>query len=116
MPYINRFPTNRNWKRKPYRKKNSTKAKLRAKLYNNSKWRKLRESYLMYHPMCEMCEKENKVTPARDVHHINSPFEDGLTDSERLGRLLDSTNLMSLCQYHHGLLHFQQQNKNFLKT
>lgn len=71
----------------------------------------MRLGYLIYHPLCEMCEKEGKTTPATDVHHINSPFDDGLTEDERLGRLLDPNNLMALCQYHHGLIHFHQQNK-----
>lgn len=116
MPYINRF------KRKPKeykkyhnsnkRKRNRTdKEKLRVKLYNKKAWKRLRLGYLMYHPLCEMCEKEKKVTPATDVHHINSPFEDGLTDEERIGRLLDANNLMSLCQYHHGLTHYNQQQQ-----
>ena len=112
MPFINRFPANIKPYKKHYRKKNSDKAKLRQRLYNNSKWKKLRESYLMYNPTCEMCKQENRITSATDVHHINSPFDDGLTDSERLGRLLDSTNLMALCQSCHGRLHFNQQQKN----
>ena len=83
---------------------------MRVRLYNNSKWKKMRESYLMYHPLCEKCQEEGRTTPATDVHHINSPFDDGLTDEERLGRLLDITNLQALCQHCHGLTHFQQQN------
>ena len=117
MPYINRFPTKKTrWQNSNKRKRNRTdKEKLRVKLYNNSKWKKLRLGYLIHHPLCEMCEKENTITSATDVHHINSPFEDGLTDEQRLGRLLDPNNLMALCQYHHGLLHFNQQKKKYNK-
>jgi hypothetical protein len=43
------------------------------------------------------------------VHHIQSPFDEGLTDVERIGLLLDASNLKALCKYHHGLLHQQQQ-------
>ena len=39
-------------------------------VYNTTKWRKLRDSYLMYHPLCERCESEGKVTAAVEVHHI----------------------------------------------
>lgn len=111
MPYIKKLPK----RKKQYdnsRKRNKTeKEKLRVRLYNLSSWKKLRMGYLIYHPLCEMCEQENKVTSATDVHHINSPFDDGLSEETRLGRLLDPNNLMALCQYHHGLIHFQQQKK-----
>ena len=112
MPYIKKLPN----KKKKYsnsRKRNRTdKEKLRVKLYNNKKWKKLRLGYLIYHPLCEKCLEENKVTNATDIHHINSPFDDGLTDEERLGRLLDPNNLMALCKYHHGMIHFNQQKNN----
>lgn len=110
MPYIKRLPKkvrNRN-----YRKRNkSDKEKLRVQLYNKSAWKKLRLGYLIGHPLCEKCLDEDKVTSATDVHHINSPFDDGLTEAERLGRLLDPNNLQSLCQYHHGMTHRNQQKK-----
>ena len=110
MPYIKRFktkPSNRN-----SRKRNkSEKGKLRQSLYNKAAWKKLRLGYLINHPLCEMCLSEDKVTPATDVHHINSPFDDGLSDVQRLGRLLDVNNLQALCQYHHGLIHFKQQKQ-----
>ena len=124
MPYINRF------KRKPKeykkyhnsnkRKRNRTdKEKLRVKLYNKKAWKRLRLGYLMYHPLCEMCLQEldengvGRVTQATDVHHVLSPFDDGLTDEERIGRLLNPNNLQSLCQYHHGLTHYQQQQNEY---
>lgn len=113
MPYINRLPDKKTkWKRHSNsRKRNKTeKEKMRIRLYNNSQWKKMRLGYLIYHPLCEKCLEEKKTTPATDVHHINSPFDDGLSEDQRLGRLLDPNNLMALCQYHHGLIHFQQQN------
>lgn len=112
MPYIQKFKKkvrNRN-----NRKRNrSDKEKLRVRLYNKAAWKRLRLGYLIGHPLCEKCLEENKVTSATDVHHINSPFDDGLNESERLGRLLDPHNLQALCQYHHGLLHHQQQKNNW---
>lgn len=96
---------------KKHKQKDKTeKQNLRTKLYNNKKWKRLRESYLMYHPLCSICGK-----PATDVHHINSPFDDGLSDIERLGRLLDiNNNFMALCSKCHGTLHRNKQidNKN----
>ena len=110
MPYIKRLPkkkkTNNNRKRNK-----SEKEKLRVKLYNKAAWKKLRLGYLISHPLCEMCLDEDKVTSASDVHHINSPFEDGLSDEERIGLLLNPNNLKALCQVHHGLLHRNQQKK-----
>lgn len=108
MPYIKRFPStprNRN-----NRKRNkSDKEKLRVRLYNKKAWKHLREGYLMSHPLCEKCLEDGKVTPATDVHHINSPFDDGLTEEQRLGRLMDINNLMCLCKECHGTIHRNQQ-------
>lgn len=110
MPYINRPKNKSNFKYSNKRKRNRTdKEKLRVRLYNNSKWKKLRLGYLMSHPLCQKCLENGKVTPATSVHHINSPFDDGLNDEQRIGRLLDANNLMSLCHQCHGLIHRQQQ-------
>lgn len=112
MPYIQKLPKQQ--RNRNNRKRNkSDKEKLRVRLYNKAAWKKLRQGYLISHPLCEMCLEEDKTTSASDVHHINSPFDDGLTDAERLGRLLDPNNLQALCQYHHGLLHHQKQKNNW---
>ena len=112
MPFIKRLPNQKKrWDNK--RKRNRTdKEKLRVKLYNNSKWKKLRLGYLISHPLCEKCLENDKVTSATDVHHINSPFDEGLTEEERLGRLCDPNNLMALCKECHGKLHFNQDKNN----
>lgn len=114
MPYIKRLP-NKKWKYKNNnnRKRNkSEKEKLRVKLYNNKKWKRLRSGYLIYHPLCEVCEKKGLVTPATSCHHINSPFDDGLSDEERLGRLLDPNNIIAICHQCHGELHHNKQKEN----
>jgi len=98
MPYIQKLP-------KRTKKNPTEKQLLRNKLYNNKKWKKLRLAYLMEHPLCEKCLEDGRVTTATDVHHINSPFDDGLSDIERLGRLLDVTSYQSLCSECHGKLH-----------
>lgn len=109
MPYINKQP-------KKNKEKNLTeKQKLRAKLYNNKRWKKLRDSFLMFAPMCKKCAEMGVVNAATDVHHINSPFADGLTDVERLGRLLDPNNLMALCQQCHGHIHGENPKAKFEK-
>lgn len=58
------------------------------------KWRKLRNRHLAEHPLCRICEAENRVTAATEVDHIE-PI------SRSPERRLDPTNLQSLCHPHH---------------
>ena len=44
----------------------------RQKIYNTNRWRQLRLAKLITSPLCEVCLKQGKVTPAIDVHHIDS--------------------------------------------
>ena len=85
----------------------SDKKLLRRKLYNNKRWRKLRDAFLMEHPICELCGKL-----ATDCHHVNSPFDEDLTDIERIGRLLSPSNLQALCQTCHGIIHGKKITPN----
>ena len=59
----------------------------KKKRYGRS-WRRIRDQQLAEHPLCEQCEKVDKITPAREVHHIK-PLSRGGTH--------DQDNLMSLC-------------------
>ena len=102
MPTINRLP-----KKPKTSSRNETEMReLRAKCYSNTAWRKLRETYLKEHPLCEDCLAEGKVTPATDVHHIKSPFRKGEVN---WNLLLDYNNLASLCKEHHGARHAAEQ-------
>lgn len=80
--------------------------KLRAKAYNNSTWRKMRDTYLKEHAVCQDCISKGKITPATDIHHIKSPFKDGEIN---YSLLLDYTNLVSLCKECHGNRHATEQ-------
>lgn len=80
--------------------------KLRAKAYNNSTWRKMRDTYLKEHAVCQDCISKGKITPATDIHHIKSPFKDGEIN---YSLLLDYTNLVSLCKECHGQRHATEQ-------
>lgn len=73
-------------------------------VYNTTQWRKLRQSYLMEHPLCEMCLKENKVRPAVEVHHITSisTAKDNL-EMKDIG--FNASNLMALCEECHHKTH-----------
>lgn len=80
--------------------------KLRAKAYNNSTWRKMRDTYLKEHAVCQDCISKGKITPATDIHHIKSPFKNGEIN---YSLLLDYTNLISLCKACHGIRHATEQ-------
>ncbi len=90
--------------KKPKPKPNARR-KQRQSLYQMKQWRNLSEWYRMTHPLCEVCANEDKVTPAVHVHHINSPFDNNLSEWERIARLLDPDNLMAVCQDCHNFLH-----------
>lgn len=74
------------------------------KVYNTTQWRKLRESYLMQHPLCEMCLKENKVRLAVEVHHI-TPISTAKDDLEMKDIGFNPSNLMALCEECHHKIH-----------
>ena len=88
------------------RNENTDMRKLRREAYNNTTWRKLRETYMREHPICERCLEKGKVTPAEDIHHIKTPFRNGVIN---YGLLFDDKNLMALCKECHGEIHAEQQ-------
>ena len=51
-------------------------------------WKRIRDRYIAAHPLCEQCQKEGRMTPAQEVHHI-LPLSRGGTHAE--------ANLMALC-------------------
>ena len=93
----------------PYLKK-STKQKTksfnkedRQKVYQSAKWKKLRSAKLQADPLCEVCLEEDKITPAEDVHHIDSFMN--YTGANRLFKAYDYNNLKSVCKDCHGKIH-----------
>lgn len=96
MPTINRP------KRKPSNRKQQ-----RQQLYNNKQWKTLSLWFRMENPICQMCNE--KLTS--DVHHILSPFEQGISQAEAMRRLLDPTNLICLCRNCHNFIHGNVKKK-----
>lgn len=77
--------------------------KERQEIYQSKQWKSLRQSYLMQHPLCEVCLTKGLVTPAIDVHH-----KDSFSNYEGLKRLeaaYDYSNLMAVCKKCHAWLH-----------
>lgn len=106
MPWINK-PQKKN---KNYHSDTDNRL-LRQKAYNTTAWRKLRAAHIVAHPLCEECLKQGKVnagTPedALQVHHIASPFKNGVIN---YNLLLDDHNLMTLCSTCHNKLHNPNQ-------
>lgn len=69
-------------------------------VYNTPQWKKLRISYLMEHPLCELCGEQLAV----DVHH-KVEISTGKNEEEMKKLGFDSNNLMSLCKKCHQFLH-----------
>lgn len=65
-----------------------------GRIYDTSQWKRLRKLYLSLHPLCEVCSKMDKVTPATQVDHVIAINEGGEPFA------LD--NLMALCSHHHS--------------
>ena len=62
------------------------------KRYGRS-WKRIRDRYIKAHPLCEECQKQGKLTPAEEVHHILPLSKGGNSNAE---------NLMSLCKACHS--------------
>ena len=58
-----------------------------------TQWRTARAAYIALHPLCEQCERDGRLVPAREVHHI-TPLDKGGTH--------DPGNLMALCKSCHS--------------
>lgn len=81
----------------------------RRKIYNTSRWKRLRKRKFSINPLCEMCLKEGKTTLAEDIHHIQS-FMQTEDRWERMALAYDIGNLMSLCKKHHQMIHNQKHS------
>lgn len=76
------------------------------KLLKSYKWQQLRARYLAQHPVCELCEKNNKTSLATVVHHV-VPIEDAKDAGLMESLAYDWNNLMALCDACHEQIHVQ---------
>ena len=56
-------------------------------------WKRIRDRYIKSHPLCEECEKQGRLTPAEEVHHIRPLSKGGGNEK---------SNLMALCKSCHS--------------
>lgn len=73
----------------------------------NSRWRKARESYLKSHPLCVMCEEQNKIVVATVVNHI-------IPHKGDQSLFWDKSNWQAVCKLHHDSTIQRQEKQNII--
>ena len=91
---------NRPRKKKEYKEKGETQEHIHKLVYNTAMWRRIKESVLMVHPLCQNCLKNL----ATEVHHV-TPLTTAKDDEELLTLGFDSGNLMAVCTECHHQIH-----------
>jgi len=71
------------------------------KRYGRS-WKRIRDRYIKTHPLCEECQRQGRLTPAEEVHHI-IPLANGGSNNKE--------NLMSLCKSCHSRITAQSGDR-----
>ena len=65
-------------------------------------WKRIRDSYVETHPLCERCLELGVLVPTEEVHHV-IPLAEGGTHSR--------TNLISLCKSCHAKIHAERGDR-----
>ncbi len=89
-------------KKREYNDYSGKRAK-RQKIYNSKRWKDMRITYLMSHPVSEISEWQGKSALAEHVHHIVS-FMD-VSDEDVLRYAYDYNNLIAVTAEEHWRLH-----------
>lgn len=81
----------------------------RGRLYRriimSTRWRNVRNAYIVAYPLCEDCLEADRTTAATEVHHID-PIENYQGDEAQMWRkALDVSNLRALCKECHFEAH-----------
>lgn len=79
------------------------------RLIHTGRWLQLRKIVLNEHPLCQICEKEGRISAAVEVHHI-VPCEVASNADEMARLMYDRHNLVAVCHNCHVELH-QQMGK-----
>ena len=65
-------------------------------------WKRIRDSYVQQHPVCELCQQDGRLTPTEEVHH-KVPLSEGGTHAR--------TNLIALCKSCHARIHAERGDR-----
>lgn len=76
---------------------------------NSVRWRKLRNTYLGDHPLCERCLQEGRVVSARCVHHL-TPIETAHSELGMEQLAFAESNLQALCFQCHADVHASEHS------
>lgn len=72
--------------------------------YGNPKWKKLRDYFMLLHPLCRECAIEGRSVPAEHAHH-RVPFSWFDLEEDRWAALLDIDNIEPICSKCHSKIH-----------
>lgn len=112
MPTINK-PNNKK-KRDNTKKKHGLQKLIQQHVYSTARWRHVRNSYFMEHPLCERCLAEGRTKETEEIHHV-IPLKTCNGDLNYLLQLAFDydNNLMAVCCQCHEDIHrlMKAQNK-----
>ena len=77
--------------------------------YNSEAWKRLRDSYIKEHPVCEICLQYGHVTPTEHIHH-KYRFQAEHTIEAKWNTFLNQNNLIALCKKCHYGCHKKMRN------
>ena len=73
-------------------------------VYHTVRWRKLRDKYLMMHPLCERCLANDEYNASEEVHH-KKPLSRATSETNLKYLGFDWGNLQALCKHCHHEIH-----------
>lgn len=106
MPQINKKQIKE--KKVPYK---SEKKERSTDFYGSLAWKRLRQTFISLHPLCQFCLEQNRVESATECHHA-IPFLRGSNEEERWELFLDEKNLIPLCSKCHTAVHVKDNMYN----
>ena len=65
-------------------------------------WKRIRDTYVEQHPVCERCQADGRLVPTQEVHH-KKPLSEGGTHSR--------DNLIALCKSCHAKIHAEHGDR-----
>lgn len=65
-------------------------------------WKRIRDSYVQLHPLCELCQEKGLLVPTEEVHH-RTPLSEGGTHARE--------NLIALCKPCHARIHAKRGDR-----